>query len=89
MQMSKSSPPFSDLPPLPRLPSDELIRALRHMLAAECEAVNFFAQWANETANETERRTLHDITDEERRRAGELRCLLNALSAKEISKNTP
>lgn len=58
---------------------DELVRAIRFMIAAEYEAVQLYMQLANSTDNELARAVLVDISEEELVHAGEFMRLLKEL----------
>lgn len=66
-----------------RLTEQELIRAVRFMIAAEYEAIQLYMQLAESTDNELARKVLIDIADEERVHAGEFMRLLFALAPDE------
>ncbi|WP_449240882.1 ferritin family protein [Desulfoscipio gibsoniae] len=62
---------------------EELVRAIRFMVAAEYEAVQLYMQLAESTNNELARKVLKDIADEERVHAGEFLRLLYELAPDE------
>ena len=66
-----------------KLTSEELIRAIRFMIAAEYEAVQMYMQLAESTDNEMAKKVLTDISNEEIVHAGEFMKLLFILSPKE------
>ncbi len=75
--------PFSGLASERKLTHDELIRAIRFMVAAEYEAVQLYMQLAESTDNELAKEVLKDIADEERVHAGEFLRLLKHLAPDE------
>jgi rubrerythrin len=74
---------FSGLASDRKLTKDELIRAIRFMVAAEYEAVQLYVQLAESTDNKLARAVLVDIANEERVHAGEFLRLLKELSPDE------
>jgi rubrerythrin len=70
--------PFTGLANERPLTDEELIRAVRFLVAAEYEAVQMYTQLAESTGNKLAVEVLKDIADEERVHAGEVE--------KEISK---
>ena len=81
--MPEFSNPFSVLANDRKLTKEELIRAIRFMVAAEYEAVQLYTQLAESTENELAKDVLRDIADEERVHAGEFLRLLKELSPDE------
>jgi rubrerythrin len=75
--------PFSGLAEDRKLTDEELIRAIRFMVAAEYEAIQLYMQLAESTDNELAKEVLVDIADEERVHAGEFLRLLKELSPDE------
>ena len=75
--------PFSGLKNGRKLSEQELIRAIRFMIAAEYEAVQLYAQLAESTDNELAIEVLLDIADEEKVHAGEFLRLLKELDPNE------
>jgi rubrerythrin len=75
--------PFSGLANSKKLTSDELIRAIRFMVAAEYEATQLYMQLAESTDNKLAVAVLRDIADEERVHAGEFLRLLYELAPDE------
>jgi rubrerythrin len=63
-----------------KLTNEELIRAIRFMIAAEYEAVQLYMQLAESTDNEMARKVLIDISNEELVHAGEFTKLLFILN---------
>jgi len=62
------------------LTHNELVRAIRLMIADEFEAVQVYTQLAESIENELAREVLLDIADEERVHAGEFQRLLFELA---------
>ena len=75
--------PFSGLAQDRKLTQEELIRAIRFMIAAEYEAVQLYMQLAESTDNKLAIEVLKDIADEERVHAGEFLRLLKELAPDE------
>ncbi len=75
--------PFSGLAKGRKLTEQELIRAIRFMIAAEYEAIQLYMQLAESTDNELAIEVLKDIADEERVHAGEFLRLLKELDPNE------
>ena len=75
--------PFSGLKKDHKLTNEELIRAIRFMIAAEYEAIQLYMQLAESTDNKLAQDVLKDIADEERVHAGEFLRLLKELSPDE------
>jgi rubrerythrin len=75
--------PFSGLAAGRKLSDQELIRAVRFMVAAEYEAIQLYMQLAESTDNELAIAVLKDIADEERVHAGEFLRLLKELAPDE------
>ncbi len=74
---------FSGLKNDRKLTNDELVRAIRMMIAAEYEAIQLYAQLAESTDNELAKAVLLDIADEEKVHAGEFLRLLHELAPDE------
>ncbi len=74
---------FSGLAAGRSLTHEELVRAVRFMIAAEYEAVQLYVQLAESTDNELAKRVLMDIADEEIVHAGEFLALLRELTPRE------
>ena len=66
-----------------KLSPEELVRAIRFMVAAEYEAVQLYVQLAESIDNELAARVLKDIADEELVHAGEFLRLLKELAPDE------
>jgi len=75
--------PFSGLAKDRKVTHEELIRAIRFMIAAEYEAIQLYMQLAESTDNELAIDVLTDIADEERVHAGEFLRLLHELAPDE------
>jgi rubrerythrin len=75
--------PFSGLANDRKLTQEELVRAIRFMIAAEYEAVQLYMQLAESTDNKLAIDVLKDIADEERVHAGEFLRLLYELAPDE------
>jgi len=75
--------PFSGLAHKQHITKEELIRAIRFMVAAEYEAVQLYMQLAESTDNKLAVEVLKDIADEERVHAGEFLRLLKELAPDE------
>jgi rubrerythrin len=75
--------PFSGLAKDKKLTEEELIRAIRFMIAAEYEAIQLYMQLAESTNNKLAIEVLKDIANEERVHAGEFLRLLKELSPEE------
>ncbi len=71
---------FSGLAAGRKLTPEELVRAIRFMIAAEYEAVQLYTQLAESIDNELARRVLVDIAEEEIVHAGEFLALLKQLA---------
>ena len=74
---------FSGLAENQKLTEEELIRAIRFMVAAEYEAVQLYMQLAESTDNKLAIGVLKDIADEEKVHAGEFLRLLKELAPDE------
>lgn len=75
--------PFTGLKNDRKLTNEELIRAVRFMVAAEYEAIQLYMQLAESTDNKLAIEVLTDIADEERVHAGEFLRLLHELAPDE------
>jgi rubrerythrin len=62
---------------------EELVRAIRFMIAAEYEAVQLYQQLAESTDNRLAQEVLYDVANEEREHAGEFLRLLKELDPEE------
>lgn len=74
---------FSGLANDRELNDQELIRAIRFMVAAEYEAIQLYMQLAESTDNKLAIKVLQDIADEERIHAGEFLRLLHEIAPDE------
>ena len=81
--MPEFGSPFSGLARDRKLSHEELIRAIRFMVAAEYEAVQLYMQLAESIDDEVAVEVLKDIADEERVHAGEFLRLLRHLEPDE------
>lgn len=81
--MPEFGSPFSGLAHDKKLTEEELVRAVRFMIAAEYEAIQLYMQLAESTDNQLAAEVLKDIADEERVHAGEFLRLLYALAPDE------
>jgi rubrerythrin len=81
--MPEFGSPFSGLKNDRKLTDEELIRAIRFMVAAEYEATQMYMQLAESTTNKLAIEVLTDIADEERVHAGEFLRLLHELDPDE------
>lgn len=77
--------PFAGLAHGRKVTHEELIRAVRFMVAAEYEAIQLYTQLAESTDNKLANEVLRDIADEERVHAGEFLRLLHELAPDEQS----
>ena len=75
--------PFSVLAKGRKLTDEELVRAIRFMVAAEYEAIQLYMQLAESTGNKLAIEVLKAIADEERVHAGEFLRLLYEIAPDE------
>lgn len=75
--------PFSGRTLDRKVTGEELVRAIRFMVAAEYEAIQLYMQLAESTDNKLAIEVLTDIADEERVHAGEFLRLLYELAPDE------
>ena len=75
--------PFSGLANDRKLTDEELVRAIRFMVAAEYEATQLYLQLAESTDNKLVVQVLKDIANEELVHAGEFLRLLRELAPDE------
>jgi rubrerythrin len=75
--------PFAGLAHGRKLTHEELVRAVRFLVAAEYEAIQLYMQLAESTDNKLAIAVLKDIADEERVHAGEFLELLRHLDPEE------
>ena len=81
--MQQFGSPFSGLANDTKLTDEELVRAIRFMVAGEYEATQLYMQLAESTDNKLAVEVLKDIADEERVHAGEFLRLLRELAPDE------
>ena len=81
--MPEFGSPFSGLPNNKKLTNEELIRAIRFMVAAEYEAIQLYMQLAESIDDQLAIAVLKDIADEERVHVGEFLRLLRELAPDE------
>ncbi len=75
--------PFTVLKSDRKLTHEELVRAIRFMIAAEYEAIQLYQQIAESTDNDLAKEVLIDIANEEKEHAGEFLRLLRELDPEE------
>src|SRR5674536_158638 len=75
--------PFSGLANDRKLTNEELVRAIRFMVAAEYEATQMYMQLAESTDNKLAMKVLNEIADEELVHVGEFLRLLRELAPDE------
>ena len=75
--------PFSGLANDRKLTDEELVRAIRFMVASEYEATQMYTQLTESTDNKLAVEVLKDIADEERKHAGQFLRLLRELAPDE------
>ena len=75
--------PFTVMKGERKLTQEELVRAIRFMIAAEYEAIQLYQQTSESTDNELAKAVLIDIANEEKEHAGEFLRLLHHLDPKE------
>lgn len=83
--MPEFSNPFTVLKNDRKLTREELVRAIRFMIAAEYEAIQLYQQTAESTDSELAKKVLIDIANEEKEHAGEFLRLLRELDPEEES----
>jgi len=81
--MPEFASPFSGLAKDKKLNHEELVRAIRFMVAAEYEAVQLYMQLAESIDHPLAIKVLTEIADEERVHAGEFLRLLHELAPDE------
>jgi rubrerythrin len=81
--MPEFSSPFVVLKNDRKLTHQELVRAIRLMIAAEFEAIQLYVQTAESTDNRLAQEVLRDVADEEREHVGEFMRLLKELEPEE------
>jgi rubrerythrin len=65
------------------LTDEELVRAMRFIVATEYEAIQLYTQLADSIADPISIKVLRDVADEERVHAGEFLHVLHALAPEE------
>jgi rubrerythrin len=83
INMPSFASPFSGLAKDKKLTHEELVRAIRFMVAAEYEATQMYMQLAESTDHPLAVQVLTDIANEERVHAGEFLRLLHELAPDE------
>jgi len=81
--MPEFSSPFTLLKNDRKLTKEELVRAIRFMIAAEYEAIQLYQQTAESTDDALAKEVLLDIANEEKEHAGEFLRLLRELDPDE------
>jgi rubrerythrin len=81
--MPEFSNPFTVLKNDRKLTHEELVRAIRFMVAAEYEAIQLYQQTAESSDNTLAKEVLIDIANEEKEHAGEFLRLLRELDPAE------
>lgn len=81
--MPEFGTPFSGLANERKVTHEELVRAIRFMIAAEYEAIQLYMQLAESTDDKLAIEVLKDIANEERVHAGEFLRLLKHLAPDE------
>ena len=81
--MPEFSHPFSVLKHDRKVTHEELVRAIRFMIAAEYEAIQLYQQLAESTDNKLAQKVLYDIANDEKEHAGEFLRLLRELDPEE------
>ena len=81
--MPEFSQPFSGMRLDKKMNKEELIRAIRFLIAAEYEAVQMYSQLAESIDDKLAQKVLLEIADEEKVHAGEFLQLLILLSPEE------
>jgi len=82
-KMPEFGSPFAGQASDRKLTKEELVRAIRFMVAAEYEAIQLYMQLAESTDDKLAIEVLRDIADEERVHAGEFLRLLRELAPDE------
>ncbi|MBE0597431.1 MAG: rubrerythrin [Desulfuromonadales bacterium] len=83
--MPEFANPFAGLAARRPLSREELVRAIRFLIAAEYEAVQLYMQLAESTDHRLAQVVLKDIADEEIVHAGEFLTLLKELAPEEAA----
>ncbi len=81
--MPEFSSPFTFLKNDRKLTHEELVRAIRFMIAAEFEAIQLYQQTAESTNDKLSQKVLLDIANEEKVHVGEFLKLLKELDPEE------
>ena len=81
--MPEFGSPFSGVAHTKKITHEELVRAIRFMVAAEYEATQMYMQLAESTDHPLAIKVLTEIADEERVHAGEFLRLLHELAPDE------
>jgi len=81
--MPEFGTPFSGMKKERKVTHEELVRAIRFMVAAEYEAIQLYMQLAESTDNKLAEEVLRDIANEEKVHAGEFLRLLKELAPDE------
>ena len=81
--MPEFSSPFTMLKNDRKITHEELVRAIRFMIAAEYEAIQLYQQTAESTDDALAKEVLLDIANEEKEHAGEFLHLLRELDPEE------
>jgi rubrerythrin len=81
--MPEFSSPFTFLKNDRKLTHEELVRAIRFMIAAEFEAIQLYQQTAESTSDKLSQEVLLDIANEEKEHVGEFLRLLRELDPEE------
>jgi len=81
--MPEFGSPFSGVAHNKKISHEELVRAIRFMVAAEYEATQIYIQLAESTDHPLAIKVLTEIADEERVHAGEFLRLLHELAPDE------
>ncbi|MCQ8902742.1 MAG: rubrerythrin [Methanothrix sp.] len=81
--MPEFATPFAGMAGDRKLTKQELVRAIRYVIAAEYEAIQLYTQLAESIDDERARAVLIDIADEEVVHAGEFLRLLKELEPRE------
>lgn len=81
--MPEFATPFAGMASDRRLTKQELVRAIRYVIAAEYEAIQLYTQLAESTDDDRAKAVLIDIADEEVVHAGEFLRLLRELEPRE------
>ncbi|MCX8206826.1 MAG: rubrerythrin [Methanothrix sp.] len=81
--MPEFATPFAGMASERKLTKQELVRAIRYVIAAEYEAIQLYMQLAESTDDDRAKAVLVDIADEEVVHAGEFLRLLKELEPRE------